>query len=157
MIDEKLEDVPVDDEFNAKCVDETQPADVPTLQQSALTVCGLMIDELQSANATYPNFFRSSAEAHGVLRRQFLKMEQQLLEVKSVDGFAFNADDIQQSAALKNKLVRMGTMCIKAAYSLCNLDEDCRVFNAQVALNTAMAEKAAELFAGLESSEGGEQ
>ena len=130
----------INKEFADQFDDCDLPGDVPDLQQISLTVCSLFLSELMAANQKYPSFFGSSREALGVIRAQYLDAEQSLLHVKSLNGYALDEDSLAYGDELKIDLIQLGAMCIKAAYSLTNLQDDAEKFSATVRQQQEMAE-----------------
>ena len=116
-----------------------------TLQQAIVT-CSLFISELQRANEIYPTCFLSSVEALGSIHKQCMALEHEIASVKSCDGIALDEESVN-TEAIKKEIVQLGAMCIKAAYSLCNLEKECAEFSETLRLQTIVngaAEEAAE-------------
>ena len=112
----------------------------PTLQQTCVAICGLFMNEVQEANKKYPSFFRSSKEALGVLREEYLEVEELLRMSKTADGYALDQSSLEVQAELKKELIQLGAMCIKALYSSCNLNAECAAFSEVIRLQ-ALAEQ----------------
>jgi hypothetical protein len=125
---------------------ETNEANKPDLRQSARVVCSLFLDELKRANEIYPGVFRSSTEALGSIHKQCMALEYEIAQVKTVDGVALD-EESRYTKDIKREIVQLGAMCIKAAYSLCNLERECAEFSETLRLQTivnGMEEQVAE-------------
>ena len=143
MDEEVQKEVGIDLAEEMKSIPTTDHApeeDLPSLQQASLTVCGLFIDELQKANDKYPSFFRSSAEAQGVLLRAYKKAEEALRNVRSCDGLAKDQESLEATLLLKKAFVQLGAMSIKSTISLCDLHADCERFSSVVHQHAMVAE-----------------
>ena len=116
-----------------------------SLQQSAIVMCSLFIAELQRANEIYPTFFESSTEALGSIHKQCMALEHEIASVNIVDGIALDEESVN-TEAIKKEIVQLGAMCIKAAYSLCDLEKECAEFSETLRLQTIVngAEEATE-------------
>jgi hypothetical protein len=132
-------------ETNEETVSEQKAAEQleATLQQSALVVCSLFLAELKRANEIYPVVFRSSTETLGSIHKQCMALEAEIACVKTVDGFALD-EESRYTKDIKRELVQLGAMCIKAAYSLCNLEKECAEFSETLRLQTIVNGEAAE-------------
>jgi hypothetical protein len=88
------------------------------LQHNLATACLLaMMTELKRANKKYKAFFTSSKEALGVIREEYLEVEERLRKVKD-----FKAEEAKGELALLDKeLTQLGAMCAKAKMSLCDM------------------------------------
>jgi len=116
-----------------------------SLQQSAIVMCSLFIAELQRANEIYPTFFRSSVETLGSIHRQCMALEHEIASVNIVDFIDVDEESVN-TEAIKKEIVQLGAMCIKAAYSLCDLEKECAEFSETLRLQTIVngAEEATE-------------
>lgn len=132
---------------------ELENKDLPTLQQAALTACSLFISELQEANCYHHAAFRSSAEALGVLSKQFMDVQGKLIKSRVVDGGTNDQATIDLSPQLKKDLIQLGAMTIKALYSVCNMADDIAFFSHTLQQNQQVAEM---LAAGEADNEAGE-
>jgi len=104
---------------------ETPKKDMPTYEQMVQVACGMMMATLSEANKTYDPVFNSSSEAHGVIRKQFLKLEEMLITSKIVHGSALDQYTVINNDDLKDAYIRLATMCIKGLLSNCNILPEC--------------------------------
>jgi hypothetical protein len=76
-----------------------------------------MIVELEQATKKYKMFFCSSKEALGVIREEYLEVEERLRKIKN-----FKEEEAKgELVLLSNELTQLGAMCIKARISLCDM------------------------------------
>jgi len=106
-----------------------------TIHQSAIVTCSLFISELQRANEKYPVVFRSSIEALGSIHKQCMMLEHEIASVRSCDGTVLDEESVN-TEAIKREIIQLGAMCLKTAYSLCNLEKECAEFSETLRLQT---------------------
>lgn len=92
-----------------------------TLDELSIAISHQVVKELDRANRKYPATFRSSNEALGTLRQEFLQVEEALRGVKVVDGQMLDKKTVDNCKHLEVELIQLGAMCIKAIYSCCEL------------------------------------
>lgn len=109
----------------------------PTLEQKEVAICTLFIAELQRANSKFPALL-SSAEAQGVLLRNYTDAEDSLLRLRTVDRV--DMPMVCDTGNIKHDLVQLGAMCIKAIYSLCDVTADCSAVSEILRLQVAAQE-----------------
>lgn len=109
----------------------------PTLEQKAIAICARFMSELQRENSRYPALL-SSAEAQGVLLRNYTAVEDSLMPLKTIDRV--DMPMVCDTENLKHDLIQLGAMCIKAIYSLCNITADCAAVSEIIRLQMAAQE-----------------
>jgi hypothetical protein len=106
---------------------EEQQAELDALIHNHSTaVCLSMIGEVEEANKKWPPGFNSNAEALGVIRDMYLDVEREFLTTKSITS--------PESNRLKDRLKRLGAMCIKATYSRCDMKPEMSAINEYLAI-----------------------
>ena len=97
---------------------------ITSIYPAAKCAANLMLAELFAANIKYPDTFNGSKEALGVLREEYLECEELLRKIKTINGQLEDLHSTIKTDELKGELVQLGAMCIKALYSLCDLERE---------------------------------
>ena len=118
-----------------------------SVMQAAVAIASSMIGELERANGMYPGVIRSSSEAAGILLKQHNWCQATLADMKVCDG-QFHGDNetfVQTEMELKKRLLQIGAMCIKIAYSLCDFGPEIKAFSNNLGMVNALQEQADSL------------
>ena len=99
------------------------------VSKASIMACWMFIAEIETANSKYPAKFNGSKEALGVLREEYLEVEELLRKIKTINGKTSDLYSDIKTDELKGELVQLGAMCIKALYSLCNLERETAAFS----------------------------
>jgi hypothetical protein len=129
------------------CDDTTE--DTPDASQIFLSLCSVMLAELNRANAKYPERFASSAEGLGVLRGEYLKVEDLLKRVKVVGSKTFSSDFDLLSNELFTACIQLTVVTSKAIMSFCDTKPIAEKFSHAL----KQQQQAAELLRGEEADE----